>query len=34
MLENTLIIFVAVLGVCCAFLGVLCIITEQDGKEK
>ncbi len=33
MVENTLLIFVGVLAVCCVFIGVLQIINEQDGKE-
>lgn len=33
MAENVLLIFVGVLAVCCVFIGVLQIITGQDGKE-
>lgn len=33
MAENALLIFVGVLAVCCIFIGVLQIVTGQDGKE-
>lgn len=33
MAENALLIFVGVLAVCCIFIGVLQIVTGQDGKD-